>query len=392
MSDKKESNESRSDSEIPQPEVAQVAQQTKPVPLIENGARAQKLFAAMERFRGKNHLVVLQGTPDPDAISSALALSVIGDAFDINTTIISFAAVSHHENRALLKRLEISLARYDASVDLKTYNIYSIVDSQRADTPIDDELKDADVKFLAFIDHHREDISAPHAMFVDIRPHYSSTAAILCDYLHVMYPKGLEPGDVANVHLATALMHGMRTDTLRFNYATQYEYQAGAFLAPCVDTKVIEIIERKILTSSMMGILENALVNRRVHDNFIFSDVGFVRSLDRDVIPQAAELLLTREGTDTALVWGIVDDSRIDGSFRTRSETINPDEFVKGFLGVSPVSGKYYGGGNVKDRGGFQIPLGFIALHENKNQVYAMAREIIEKSFLDYIGKKAKQD
>ena len=45
------------------------------------------------------------------------------------------------------------------------------------------------------------------------------------------------------------------------------------------------------------------------------------------------------------------------------------------------------GGGNIRDRGGFQIPLGFFSLHEDKSLVYAMARQVIEKSFLEYIGK-----
>ena len=81
------------------------------------------------------------------------------------------------------------------------------------------------------------------------------------------------------------------------------------------------------------------------------------------------------------------DEKTIDGSFRTTSETINPDEFLKGFLGVSPESGEYYGGGNIRDKGGFQIPLGFLGLFEDKNQVYSMAKETIEKSFLAYIGK-----
>ena len=84
----------------------------------------------------------------------------------------------------------------------------------------------------------------------------------------------------------------------------------------------------------------------------------------------------------------MVDGETIDGSFRTRSTTINPDEFLKGLLGISPESGQYYGGGNLRDRGGFQIPLGFLGLHEDKKQVYSMAIQIIEKSFLDHIGRK----
>ena len=347
----------------------------------------RRLAGQFENFRGKSHLVIIQGTPDPDAISSALALEFLGSQFDIDTTILYFHNISHHENRALIKRLGIQLTRYSQEFDLSSFAIYSIVDSQRCQTPIDMRLEEHNIKLFAFIDHHREDIVPPAALFLDIRPLAASTAAILTEYLREAFPNGLVPGDPAQVRLATALMHGIRSDTAKFSLATRFDYEMASFLAPCVDSAVIELIERKVLASSMLDMFENALVNRRIHDNFIFSDVGFVRSPDRDAIPQVAELLLTREGTDTVLVFGIVDEKMIDGSLRTRSETINPDEFLKGFLGVSPESGKYYGGGNIRDRGGFQIPLGFFSLHEDKNLVYTMARQVIENSFLEYIGK-----
>ncbi len=356
-------------------------------PSIESGKLYAQLAKHFEDFRGKNHLVLCLGTPDPDAISSALALQFLGKTYEIDTTVASFVGVSHHENRALVKRLGINLVRCDSDFDISQFDMYSIVDSQKCVTDLDARLQEHNVQFFAFVDHHREDTQTPPALFVDVRPDYASTAAIFCEYLQLANPSGLSPSDPVQVQLATALMHGLRSDTSRFLSATQHEYAGAAFLAPCVDTQVIEVIERKVLTPSMLDMFENALVNRRIHDNFIFSDVGYVRAVDRDAIPQAAELLLSRDGTDTVLVFGIVDEKAIDGSLRTRSETINPDEFLKGVLGVSPESGRYYGGGNIRDRGGFQIPLGFFSMHEDKNQVYTMARQVIEKSFLDYIGK-----
>lgn len=355
--------------------------------LGDSSAAYRKLLKAMKPYKGQGHLIVLLGTPDPDAISSALALGFLGEKFEIDSTILCFAGVSHHENRALVKRLGINLVRYTNDFDLTPFKCYSIVDSQKCHTPIDARLSELEIPLFAFVDHHREDLAAPPAQFVDIRPQVASTAAIFCEYLKEEYPSGLSPSDPVQVHLATALMHGIRSDTARFLLGTRAEYEAAAFLAPCLDTQVIELIERKVLAPSMLDMFENALVNRRIHDNFIFSDVGYVRSADRDAIPQVTELLLSREGTDTVLVFGVVDEKTIDGSLRTRSETINPDEFLKGVLGVSPESGQYYGGGNIRDRGGFQIPLGFFSLHEDKNQVYTMARQVIEKSFLEYIGK-----
>ena len=349
-------------------------------------ARLRELF---KHHAGQNHLIVLQGTPDPDAISSAMTLEHLGAIFEIETTILCFNAVSHQENRALVKRLGINLVKYTSDFDVSNFSIYSIVDSQKYKTPIDSRLQEHNVEFFAFIDHHREDQVHPMAEFIDIRQHYCSTAAIVTEYLAEEYPGGISPGDPEHVRLATALMHGLRSDTAKFLLSSQPDYEAAGFLASCVDSQAIELIERQVLSPSMLEMFEKALVNRRAHDNFIISDVGFVRSADRDGIPQVTELLLSREGTDTVLVFGIVDEKTIDGSLRTRSETINPDEFLKGVLGASPESGRYYGGGNIRDRGGFQIPLGFFGLCDDKEQIYDMTREIIERAFLGHIGKDA---
>lgn len=350
-------------------------------------SHVEQLITSLEHKQGQSHLILLLGTPDPDAISSALALDFIGSEFDIQSTIMCFSPVSHHENRALVKRLGISLHKYSPECDLSGYDFFSIVDSQKWNTPIDARLEENRIPLFCFIDHHREDLIPPEAEFVDIRPQYACTATILCEYLRELHPHGLSPSDPNQVKLATALMHGLRSDTQKFLLATQEDFLAASYLAPCLDTQVIELIERKVLTPSMLDMFESALVSRKVHDNFIFADVGYARETDRDGIPQIAELLLAREGTDTVLVFGVIEEQVIDGSLRTRSETINPDEFLKGFLGVSPENGRPYGGGNIRDRGGFQIPLGFFSMHEDKSLVYQMAKQIVEKSFLDYIGK-----
>ncbi len=346
------------------------------------------LLDTYEANRGTEQLVILQGAPDPDAISSSLALDFLASEYDIKTVVLTFQNVSHNENRALVKRLGINLVKYSGELDLSRFKHYSIVDSQKFNTPIDKKLVEGGVEFLIHLDHHRGDSTQSPALIVDIQPNVQSTATILInDYLKTVSPEGLSGGDEVQNRLATALMHGIRTDTAGFNTATKADYEAASWISSAVDQQTIKLIEKRVLAPSMLSILEAALVNRSIHDNFIFSHVGSIREIDRDGIPQAAELLLSREGTDTVLVFGIVNENTIDGSFRTKSETINPDEFLKGLLGASPDSGQYYGGGNIRDRGGFQIPLGFFSMHEDKELVYRMARELIERSFLQHIGK-----
>ena len=138
-----------------------------------------------------------------------------------------------------------------------------------------------------------------------------------------------------------------------------------------------------------MDIIRSALENKQVYDNFIFTDVGFVRGEDRDGIPQAAEFLLRRQGTDTVLAFGIVDGKCIDGSIRTRSDSLNPDIFLKKTFGRDEESHRYYGGGNISDKGGFQIPLGLLGQATAQETLYQMAYDVVRQRFLTAIGWKA---
>ena len=344
-----------------------------------------ELCEVLAHHHGEKMLVILTGYPDPDNIASGLAHKFLAKAFDIETTLLCFQEVSHQENRALVKRLEIDLQLYDEKFDLHPYSAYSFVDTQKTDTPITEKL--AEKTLLSFVDHHKRLGEIP-AEFVDIREESASTCAIYAEYLRAHYPGGLNPSEVDQVRLATALMHGIRSDTLDLLEASRIEFEAGAYLWPCVDQTLLKKISAQSMAPAVMDMIHKALEKKQVFDNFIFSDVGFVRREHRDGIPQTAEFFLQREGTDTVLVFGIVDGKAVDGSFRTRSDTINPDTFLKKAFGFDEGKQTYYGGGNIKDKGGFQIPLGFLGQYTDRELLYRMTCEIIQEKFLQAIGRK----
>lgn len=345
--------------------------------------RWNELAAALERHRGKQLLILLTGYPDPDNIGSGLALRHLARSFDISATLLSFFEVSHQENRALVKQLEVDLHLYDARFDLDPYSLYAFVDTQKAETPIDDKL--ANKQFLAFVDHHKK-LGEVGAEFVDIREDAGSTCGIFVDYLRQAFPEGLNPNDPEHVKLATALMHGIRTDTCALLEGSRLDFEAGAFIWPAVDQALLRKISAQSLSPAVMDMIQAALERRRVYDNFLFSDVGFVRKENRDGIPQAADFLLSRAGIDTVLVFGVVDGRTIDGSLRTRSDSVSPDAFLKNAFGIDEERGSHYGGGNVRNKGAFQIPIGFLAQHKDREQLYRLACEIIHEKFLAAIG------
>lgn len=344
----------------------------------------RNLAAVLNAHRGKNLLVLLTGYPDPDNIGSGLALQHLAERFDIETTLLCFHEVSHQENRALVKRLAVDLHLYDERFDLEPFDAYALVDTARTETPIDSELTDK--TFLAFVDHHKRTGEAA-AAFVDIREDAGSTCGIFVDYLRQAQPEGLDPGDPGQLRLATALMHGIRSDTAQFLRASQLDFEAAAYLWSSVDQPLLKRISAQSVSPAVMDMIQAALERKKVYDNFLFSDVGFVRKENRDGIPQAAEFLLSREGIETVLVFGVVDGKTIDGSLRTRSDQISPDSFLKRAFGIDEERGLHYGGGNLRDKGAFQIPVGFLAQHKDREQLYRLAWEVIHEKFLDAIGR-----
>lgn len=339
----------------------------------------------LERHRGEKILVILTGYPDPDNIASGLAHKFLAKAFDIDTTLLCFHEVSHQENRVLVKRLELDLQLYDEKFDLQPYSACAFVDTQKTDTPIADKLSTK--ALLSFVDHHKRLGDIP-AEFVDIREDGASTAAIYTEYLRAHCPQGLNPGEIDQVRLATALMHGIRSDTMSLLEASRSEFEAAAYLWPCIDQALLKKISAQSMAPAVMDMIHKALEKKQVFDTFVFTDVGFVHREHRDGIPQAAEFLLQREGTDTVLVFGIVDGKMIDGSLRTRSDTINPDTFLKKAFGFDEEKQAYYGGGNIRDKGGFQIPLGFLGQHVDRELLYRMTCEVVQEKFLQAIGRK----
>lgn len=346
---------------------------------------ARAFDAVLRKHAGHRLVVVINGFPDPDAISSALALRFLAARHGIETSILTFTDASHQENRALLKVLDIELIRYSEEVDLGAFVGYAVVDSQKPTTPIDEQLKDH--AFIAFVDHHKRVKGQVRAEFVDVREDVGATASIFASYLRHLLPGGLDAMDETHEQLATALVHGIRSDTLNLMEATRFDFSALMFLDQACDKDLLRKISRQALSPEVMDLIQRALANKQIFDNYLLSSVGFVRGEDRDGIPQAADFLLRRGGTDTVLVYGIVDGRTIDGSLRTSSEVIDPDQFLKKTFGADEATKKWYGGGNLKDKGGFQIPLGYLATHSDRELICKLAIDLVETRFRESIGK-----
>jgi nanoRNase/pAp phosphatase (c-di-AMP/oligoRNAs hydrolase) len=331
----------------------------------ESGARAAELARLLSSRGGERHLVALQDFPDPDAISAGLAYREIARGFGIEVDVMYDGQISHAENLALVNLLELPLVRFGEGVALEGYAAAVFVDNQGTTTHLTDRLAAAGVPTLAVIDHHDpQDLLDP--IFSDVRP-VAAAATLIAEYLESGALLRLDAANDAHVRLATALMHGLHSETDGFVHARPPEYRAAAYLSRFMDSDLLKRVLCVQKSHATLRVIEEALRRRVVRNGFSVAGVGRVRVADRDAIPQAADFLLTEENVHTVVVFGLLDedDGRevISGSLRTHKTTLAVDQFIKEALGNDP-RGRPYGGGRAR-AGGFEIDVGFLTGDED---------------------------
>jgi nanoRNase/pAp phosphatase (c-di-AMP/oligoRNAs hydrolase) len=321
--------------------------------------KVKELEQYLNEHRGERHIVVIQDFPDPDAISAAFAHQLISAQFDIDVDIVYERRISHPQNIALVRLLDLELIRYNETFDFSKYAGAVFIDNQGTTTGLLDLLIKAQVPFLMIIDHHERQ-ERIQAEFTDIR-RIGATATIYTEYIQ----EGLLTLDRSNpdhVKCATALMHGLRSETNDLIRAKEDEFLAAAFLSQFYDPALLSQILQQQRSSRVMEVVKKALENRTVISNVSVSGIGYLRAEDRDAIPQAADFLLTEENVHTAIVFGIIVDGArevLSGSMRTSKLTVDPDEFLKETFGKDE-RGIFFGGGR-QHAGGFEIPIGFLS-------------------------------
>lgn len=344
--------------------------------------KVESFYRTLESARGKRLLICIKGYPDPDNIGSSLCLKWVGSFFDVESTIVHFEEISHHENRALVKKLDIELVEWSQGFDVSSFDYYAINDSQNTDLPI--ELPSS-CSLLVFVDHHKNTGSA-NGGFVDIREAAGSTSAIYTEYM-IEGRIRFQGNSAEETKVATALMHGIRSDTDDFVNATALDFRASEYLAGHVDKDLLAIISRQSIPAKTMDLTQLALQRKDIRGTYLFSGVGFVRDEDRDGIGQCADYLLHREGIETVVVFGVM-RGYVDGSLRTKSHTLDPDKWIKDVFGQDG-RGSWYGGGR-KDKGGFQIPLGVFSKCQDKELLWILIKKTIDDLFYQKIGVEGK--
>lgn len=337
----------------------------------------------VQRHARERQLIIIQDFPDPDALSSAWAYQLIVQQHNIQCDIVYAGTLSHQENIALVKLTNLPAKRWGVQTlkdrDLSIYQGCVLIDNQGTTSQLMPLVKQAGVPLVAVIDHHRTQGDL-EAEFVDIRPQTRATATILTQYLQAGLLK-LDSTINEHVKCATALMHGLRSDTNRLMQAQEEDFLVAGYLSRFYDPQLLNAVLQTARSRRVMDVIERSLKNRLVQNNFSIAGVGYLRYDDRDAIPQAADFLVTEENVHTAMVYGIVHDEDeevevVIGSLRTNKLTLDPDEFIKEAFGQDS-NGRFFGGGRMM-AGGFEIPIGFLSSFNDNAEYAKMKWEVFD--------------
>jgi nanoRNase/pAp phosphatase (c-di-AMP/oligoRNAs hydrolase) len=237
---------------------------------------------------GDRVAILLQNDPDPDAMASAIALRVVLGRNRLTTPIFAFTPVTRPENRTMTRLLEIEIAPADINT-LTEFDKIAMVD---VEPPyFGDRLPRADI----VIDHH-PGYETGIAPFEDIRVDYGATASIMTEYL-------MSAGEGISERLATALLYGIRTDTLTLSRrVAEADIEAFMHLCPLANYSLLKQIDRPELPFTFASILSRAMRRLIVRDGLIMLHLGQIKR--DDLIVQMADFCLQFESVECAVVSG----------------------------------------------------------------------------------------
>jgi nanoRNase/pAp phosphatase (c-di-AMP/oligoRNAs hydrolase) len=248
--------------------------------------------------RSGNVALLLQNEPDPDGISSALALRKLLHRHATSTPIVSFGKVTRPENKAMIKLLDIQLEQVKEK-DLANFDKVICLDCQPS------FFKSKKLPAItAILDHHpRCEEGLKGVPFVEVRADLGSAATMMTEFLMA---EKIEPSQ----RLATALLYGIKSDTLSLHRQVSFgDVEAFLNLYSRANLGLVKRMEKPQLPLEYIRSLEKGFAYLKVKNSIAVLPLV---NVDREEwIAQAADFLMQIESAKWALVAGILGNELI---------------------------------------------------------------------------------
>ena len=280
--------------------------------------------------------------PDPDAIASAFALQKLLRLYSIESTLCYAGRIDKLSTAKMLQKFHIEMHPYDTLREyMQPSDCIICVDSQKNTGNLTDFIGQE----VAVIDHHPTFVKAEY-QYEDLRI-AGACASIIAEYF---FEAGLTP----DRDTATALLYGIKMDTLQFSRSvTPLDISMFAFLHPLIDQDQLKNLECNNLEFHDLRAYGAAIEHIKVYDTVGFSYIPF--SCPDGLIATISDFILSLEEVQVSVIFS----HRADGiKFSVRSEIA---EIHAGELIHRTLKDLGSGGGHSGMAGGL-IPLQNVAM------------------------------
>ena len=288
--------------------------------------------------------IVVHDAPDPDAMGSAAGVQFLLKMNEIESVIYYRGEISHPQNKTLVNVLNMQMEK--VTDDIEDTSLTVTVDS----TEMNSCAKKADL----VIDHHKNTTTAKKKI---ILPQYGACSTIVFNLIKALYPEYKHETEYIDVF--TALLLGIRTDTNDLISENMIKDDFSAY------QDLLEIADKEKLQKVMNYPLPRYSYDKRLllhkegnssESNGVFvGGIGFIAESQRDVISVLAEEYARMDSISTALIFAIVDKSKLQVSIRSSNVSLD----------VGAMCKEMFGGGGTSYKGGASIPLNFYSSLEN---------------------------
>jgi nanoRNase/pAp phosphatase (c-di-AMP/oligoRNAs hydrolase) len=243
--------------------------------------------------------ILIHGSPDPDAVASAMALrEILNQTQPLAKCIFSATEpVIRHQNAEFIREMKVEIQMMD-KIDLSEFRLIAVVDAQ----PTFFGEKLGELKPQIVLDHHPCK-TVWHAPLADVRPDYGALSTIMTEYLlvaRVRIPK----------RLYTALLYGIRSDTFNLERDVSLE-DIGAYYLNSMraNRQLIRRIELNQIPDRFLKYFAYAYQHKRRYHDRVICFLGTVESADACV--QVADFFLRVINVFYVIIAGIVKDRLI---------------------------------------------------------------------------------
>jgi nanoRNase/pAp phosphatase (c-di-AMP/oligoRNAs hydrolase) len=243
--------------------------------------------------------VLMYGSPDPDAVASAMALHELLKRIAglSECTFVATEPIVRQQNVDFVRAMKVDIRMLN-QIDLKAYRLVAVVDAQP--TFFGEALHGIHTQIV--LDHH-PCTTVWHAELADVRENYGALSTIMTEYLlaaRIKIPK----------KLYTALLYGIKADTNNFERDVTLEDISAYYLNFArANRQLIRRIELNQIPKRYLKYYDHSYHHRRRYRDRFVSFLGRVDSMD--VCVQVADFYLRLVDIYYVIIAGIVKDKLV---------------------------------------------------------------------------------